>query len=396
MSGETAATERAPATTTTTPSPAPSSGERSSATRASLRGMPYEAQVAALTPVQLRGEGGGADIQGAAAVGVQGGGGALPHQDAIQKSFGRHDVGAVQAHVGGAAAQASNAIGAEAYATGNHVAFRDQPSLHTAAHEAAHIVQQRAGVQLSGGVGQVGDRYEQHADAVADAVVSGRSAESLLNGATGGAKDVQKKEAGAVQMEATEVNNQIKDGPYGWTSAYDVDFTEKECLIVIRVKLTPENDKVTAKDVEKTQQDAASSFQALWDNKFKITDKSTSKVYALRLSLSFTSDKPHITATLKEGTGRANLTTWYVTPKSSVTMAHELGHQLGLKDEYVDSKVPDRKDDKAGGVHQDNSLMGNYYAEGVDKAEVKERHADTIASHIGAATGRNLDAAAKD
>lgn len=36
-----------------------------------------------------------------------------------------------------------HATGAEAFATGNHVAFASSPSLHTAAHEAAHVVQQR-------------------------------------------------------------------------------------------------------------------------------------------------------------------------------------------------------------------------------------------------------------
>ncbi|MCA9515409.1 MAG: hypothetical protein KC635_10730, partial [Myxococcales bacterium] len=53
-------------------------------------------------------------------------------------------------------------------------------------HEAAHVVQQRAGVSLSGGVGAVGDRYEQHADAVADAVVAGKDAAPILNEMTGG------------------------------------------------------------------------------------------------------------------------------------------------------------------------------------------------------------------
>jgi hypothetical protein len=87
----------------------------------------------------------------------------------------------VQAHTGGAAAQASSEIGAQAYATGNHVAFAGTPDLHTAAHEAAHVVQQREGVHLSGGVGQQGDAYERHADAVADAVVAGGSAEGLVS-----------------------------------------------------------------------------------------------------------------------------------------------------------------------------------------------------------------------
>jgi len=105
----------------------------------------------------------------------------LPHLDAIQRSFGRHDVGGIRAFVGGAAASASHEMGAQAYATGDSVAFASAPNLHTAAHEAAHVVQQRAGVQLLGGVGQDGDAYEQHADAVADLVVQGASAEAALD-----------------------------------------------------------------------------------------------------------------------------------------------------------------------------------------------------------------------
>ncbi|ACY14837.1 eCIS core domain-containing protein [Haliangium ochraceum] len=126
-------------------------------------------------------------VRETAARGVSGSGGALPHYERIQAAFGTHDISGVRAHVGGAAGEASAAIGAEAYATGNRVAFRSQPDLHTAAHEAAHVVQQRAGVSLSGGVGQAGDSYERHADQVADAVVRGESAESLLGAGRGGA-----------------------------------------------------------------------------------------------------------------------------------------------------------------------------------------------------------------
>jgi hypothetical protein len=104
----------------------------------------------------------------------------LPHLDTIQRAFGRHDVRTVQAHLGRQATEGTHAIGAVAFATGRHVAFAGSPDLRTAAHEAAHVVQQRGGVQLVGGVGQAGDLYEQHADAVADAVSEGRSAEALL------------------------------------------------------------------------------------------------------------------------------------------------------------------------------------------------------------------------
>ncbi|KAB2888543.1 MAG: DUF4157 domain-containing protein, partial [Kofleriaceae bacterium] len=62
----------------------------------------------------------------------------LPHRAEIQASFGHHDVSGVRAHVGGDAAQAAGAIGAQAYATGDDVAFAASPDLRQAAHEAAH------------------------------------------------------------------------------------------------------------------------------------------------------------------------------------------------------------------------------------------------------------------
>lgn len=105
----------------------------------------------------------------------------MPHLDLIQASFGRHDVSGVRAHVGGPAAEGAEAMGATAYAANGAVAFAGAPDLHTAAHEAAHVVQQSSGVQLKGGVGEAGDPYERHADAVADRVVRGESAESLLD-----------------------------------------------------------------------------------------------------------------------------------------------------------------------------------------------------------------------
>ncbi len=119
------------------------------------------------------------DLHQAAADGVAGAGAALPFHDQLSRAFGL-DLSDVTAHVGGAAAEACDALGAEAYATGASVAFRAAPDLHTAAHEAAHVVQQRAGLDLPGGLGAAGDVHERHADAVADRVVAGASAADLL------------------------------------------------------------------------------------------------------------------------------------------------------------------------------------------------------------------------
>lgn len=57
--------------------------------------------------------------------------------------------------------------------------------METAAHEAAHIVHQRAGHGPAGGLDTPGDRLERHADQVADAVVAGQPADHLLDQVAG-------------------------------------------------------------------------------------------------------------------------------------------------------------------------------------------------------------------
>ena len=111
----------------------------------------------------------------------------LPFLAQIQRSFGDFDVRDVDAGVGGGAGDVGRALGIHAYACGESVGFVRDPSLHTAAHEAAHVIQQRGGVSVPHGVGVAGDHHERLANQVADHVVRGESAEHLLQHATGGA-----------------------------------------------------------------------------------------------------------------------------------------------------------------------------------------------------------------
>lgn len=157
--------------------------------------------------VQQRAEGGAGDgkpadgVHAAAARGVATASSPLPHADTIQRAFGHHDISQVKAHVGPDAASAAGEMGAQAFASGDHVVLGKGTDLHTTAHEAAHVVQQRAGVHLKGGVGEAGDPYERHADEVADLVVQGNSAEALLDQHAGGGKGAAAAPAGAVQRK---------------------------------------------------------------------------------------------------------------------------------------------------------------------------------------------------
>lgn len=132
-----------------------------------------------------------AAIQAAAARGIATPWSVLPHATLIQRRFGHHDISSIRAHTGSVAATSANEMRARAFAAGDHVVLDRSADLRTVAHEAAHVVQQRGGVRLQGGVGAAGDVHERHADQVAAAVIQGRSAEALLD-----------RYAGAVQTDA--------------------------------------------------------------------------------------------------------------------------------------------------------------------------------------------------
>jgi hypothetical protein len=120
------------------------------------------------------------EIQQAAQAGIQTSTQEIPYARQLQRVFGRYDISQIQAHLGPRATASATAMHASAYATGNHVVFAGTPDLHLVAHEATHVLQQRAGVQLRDRIGHVGDRYEQHADMVARQVVAGQSVEAML------------------------------------------------------------------------------------------------------------------------------------------------------------------------------------------------------------------------
>ena len=152
------------------------------------------------------------DTHGIAKAGLKGPGRTLTHQNKIQQAFGHHDVSGMREHTGPGARTALTTLGAEGYASHGRMAFAESPDLYTQAHEAAHGVQQAAlgsRMQLPGGIGVAGDRYERQADAVADAVVRGQSAEPLLDEMVGHSTQVAPLAATAdapVQMKWPDKN----------------------------------------------------------------------------------------------------------------------------------------------------------------------------------------------
>jgi hypothetical protein len=104
----------------------------------------------------------------------------LPYQAEMEDAFGR-DFSGVKAHLG--ASDQMGALGANAAASGDHVAFASpSPDRGLVAHELTHTVQQQAGgsnaPQLSS-VSAPSDSSEQEANTVAAAVGAGEAAPQI-------------------------------------------------------------------------------------------------------------------------------------------------------------------------------------------------------------------------
>ena len=123
-------------------------------------------------------------IHDVAATGLHGPGRPLTHLDTLQRAFGHHDVSGMREHVGPATGASLDILNADGLTSNGRMAFANSPDLHTQAHEAAHGIQQASQgnrMMLEDGIGKAGDRYERHADEVADAVVDGRDAQPVLD-----------------------------------------------------------------------------------------------------------------------------------------------------------------------------------------------------------------------
>jgi len=120
-------------------------------------------------------------------LGIRGAGMAVPHQQALQQAFGRHSLTGVRAHVGpgDGADIAALQLNATAFAHGEDVVFRSQPDLASAAHEATHVLQQRAGVSAAE-ARRADSPSERAAAMVANRVAAGKSAEDVLDASLGG------------------------------------------------------------------------------------------------------------------------------------------------------------------------------------------------------------------
>ena len=194
-----------------------------------------------------------------------------------------------------------------------------------------------------------------------------------------------------------QVSNEKKDGIYNLKSIYQLNITDTEATITINLKLIPEQG-VSKQTLEDVKFQTRTEFLRYWDHRFTLTNPDGDKI-PLRVKLNFVEENADLEVHLKPGrsdkrTVKGNEVTitnetedmeqWFVDSDPAVR-AHELGHQLGMLDEYVDPWSPDRETEDSPGVFaKDHSLMFNAQDDG--RQDVRMRHGNTLAADISGAT----------
>lgn len=185
-----------------------------------------------------------------------------------------------------------------------------------------------------------------------------------------------------------KVSEDRPEYPLYWNARFGAEVTGGALVLTIRAKLEPARD-VTDEEWDAVMKQAEPEFKRVWDNKFLVSEDGGKTELPVRVKLEWVVQKPHLVIALHKGSKEDNRRNWFVS-SPPIHRAHELGHQLGLLDEKIDPKFPNRKDAKSPGVFQDNSVMGDYMTEGIDKATVKLRHGQSIIDEVNKALGKKF------
>jgi hypothetical protein len=188
-------------------------------------------------------------------------------------------------------------------------------------------------------------------------------------------------------MSDWEISVPIQDGPVAWTAGFTLRESPEAFCLLLRLNLQADR-QITPQELAAVQKDSKQAFRRYFDHRFFLQlAQQTPK--PLRTELEFTSNQPHLSIQLSRGMGQARLDHWY-TEAPAIEYAHELGHQLGLLDEYRDADFPHRSQPHGAGVFHDDSLMGNYRYPGGGlnpKAALRHRHGLRLAQLISQTLG---------
>jgi hypothetical protein len=139
---------------------------------------------------------------------------------------------------------------------------------------------------------------------------------------------------------------------YGWIAAYRIGDGDCVLQITVRIRLNPDAD-VTAAEIAALQAVWEPGIEARWSNRFTVNRSSGDcgcPSYPVRVDVQFVNSGQHHTVRVRRAPARAYMTTGERADAGGEG-SHEVGHMLGLADEYADANCPNRV------VATDNSIM---------------------------------------
>ncbi len=128
-------------------------------------------------------------------------------------------------------------------------------------------------------------------------------------------------------------------GPYGWNFSYTRGFDGTKLVKHLEIDFVFDA-ALNYDDAQKAAYRARieSNIEGIWNDKYVIVDLITGTLFPVLVDVTTGGPTFNQTVTVKPGTGRANMTTWYAGGTASAN-AHEFGHMLGLYDEYIGGSV---------------------------------------------------------
>jgi hypothetical protein len=196
--------------------------------------------------------------------------------------------------------------------------------------------------------------------------------------------------------------------PFGWTSKFDYAF--KNSVLSFSIDIELQGDVAAANQVVRDNQTYLEiweqGIEEIWNDAPRIVDGSY--FYDFFFDVNFVSSSPHHTVNVLNGVGHTSMTNWYLDNSGigwtdewiDEIAAHEVGHMLGLYDEFATGALDPNLDQFA--LHTDvcewtQPSPGTFMKVGswcgglmADLGPTQERYYRDLISLIGFGADRNL------